>query len=67
MKSNKDFSKNKIKMGILKNAKILGWSVKKQTDGSYVLRKKICNLTNSEQTTESLLDTLFNIHMFEIY
>lgn len=63
MNSNKKFSKNIIKMGILKNAKFLGWAVEKQNDGSYVLRKKVCNLSNDEKTTDSILDTLFNVHV----
>lgn len=63
MDFDKNISKNMIKMGILKNAKFLGWNVEKQSDTNYVLRKKVCNLSNDEKTTNSLLDKLFNVHI----
>ena len=54
-----------IKMNIIKNSILLGWSVEKKNNDKFVLRKKICNLQNNEKTTDTLLDTLLNIQTFD--
>ena len=58
-------AQNIIKMNILKNAVFLGWSVEKQNDNNFVLRKKICNLKTNEKNTDTLLDTLFDVRSFD--
>jgi hypothetical protein len=59
-----DDIQNIIKMNIIKNAIFLGWTVEKQNDNNFILRKKICNLKKNEKNTDTLLDTLFNVQSF---
>jgi hypothetical protein len=54
-----------IKLNIIKNATLKGWTVVKRDKSTFVLTKKISILKSDEKNTENLIDMLLDVKQFD--
>jgi hypothetical protein len=54
-----------IKLNIIKNATLKGWTVVKRDKSTFVLTKKISILKSDEKNTENLIDMLLDVRQFD--